>query len=187
MINENRDNSLVSTFEPFVDGQGRSTAAWVFIRRMRHALATTDVRAAALAGLAGDVAYTVAMLADLRLCHDNVDDFILLGWPVVGAHKELARPVGALMHTANGVVLAILYAAVAADRLPGPPWLRGALFANIENSTLYPLALLQSYHPAIRSGHLDPYWTWKAYLQSIPRHIAYGAAVGAVYHHLRRR
>ena len=37
--------------------------------------------------------------------------------------------VGALMHFGIGVTLALLYAALFASRLPGPGWLRGALFS----------------------------------------------------------
>ena len=151
----------------------------------RAVSATLDLRAAAVAGLAGGAAYVATMEVDNRLSGMRLDDLKLLGRPFV-RKPEHAKSAGVPIHFTNSVILAVLYAALAHDRLPGPPWLRGVLFANVENSLLYPLAMLEHRHPGIRDGQLDRYFSLKAYLLSIPRHITYGATVATVYDRLRR-
>jgi hypothetical protein len=77
-------------------------------------------------------------------------------------------------------VLAALYGAIE-HRIPGPPWLKGILFANVENAILYPITVLEDRHPAIRDGQVDRYFNWPAFWQSVPRHVAYGVVVGSLY------
>lgn len=146
-----------------------------------------DPKAAALSGLAAGIAFAAVMEADLRLTGRNVDDRVFLGRPLVPHRPEAAKGVGMLLHLLNSVGFAWLYALVEA-KLPGPPWLRGVLFFNVENVVLYPLtALLEERHPAIRDGQIDRYFTWPAFAQSIPRHVAYGVVLGPLYARLRRR
>ncbi len=142
---------------------------------------TLDPRAAVAAGLVASAGYVVAMEADLAITGHNADDLVFLGRPLVGRHRCWAKPAGFVVHLANGAVLALVYARFAHHRLPGPPWLRGIVFANLENGILYPLTLLERHHPAIRDGQLDRYWHPLAFLQSIPRHIVYGAVLGGLY------
>ena len=144
-----------------------------------------DVRAAGIAGLAAGAAFVAVLEADVRLTGNKVDDLVFLGRPLAGK-PTLARPVGLALHAANSVGFALLYARLQ-DRLPGPPWWRGVLFFNVENVLLYPFLVFEEWHPAIRDGQLDRYWTWPSFLQSIPRHVAYGAVLGPVYARLRRR
>ena len=146
----------------------------------------TDLRAVSLAGAAAGVAYVAAMEVDLRLVGHNADDLVLLGRPLVGKRRGWARLAGVPVHFVNAVGLALAYAVAAHRRLPGPPWLRGIVFASVENALLYPLTILEDRHPGIRDGQLDRYWTWTAFLQSVPRHVAYGAVLGFVYERLRR-
>ena len=145
-----------------------------------------DVRAAAIAGLAAGAVYIATQEIDNRLTGQNNDDLKLLGRLLVKG-PEHAKLAGVLPHVVNSTNLGIAYAAIAHDRLPGPPWFRGALFATVENTVLYPIALLEDKHPGIRNGEIDRYLTLKAYLQSVPRHITYGAVVGTLYERLRRR
>ncbi len=145
-----------------------------------------DVRAAAIAGLAAGAVYIVTQEIDNRLTGQNNDDLKLLGRLLVKG-PEHAKLAGVLPHVVNSANLGIAYAALAHDRLPGPPWFRGALFATVENTVLYPIALLEDKHPGIRNGEIDRYLTLKAYLQSIPRHLTYGAVVGTLYERLRHR
>ncbi len=144
-----------------------------------------DLRAAALAGLAAGAAFVAVLEADLRLTGRNVDDLVFLGRPLV-RDPRLARRAGLAIHAANSVALAALYARLAHGRLAGPPWWRGVLFANVENGLLYPLTVFDRLHPAVQDGQLDRYWSWPAFVQSVPRHVAYGAVVGALYERLRR-
>lgn len=145
-----------------------------------------DVRAAAIAGLAAGAVYIVTQEIDNRLTGQNNDDLKLLGRLLVKG-PEHAKLAGVLPHVINSANLGIAYAALAHDRLPGPPWFRGALFATVENTVLYPIALLEDKHPGIRNGEIDRYLTLRAYFQSVPRHITYGAVVGTLYERLRHR
>ena len=151
-------------------------------RLLRH----VDVRAAVIAGLAAGVVYVATQEIDNRLTGQNNDDLKLLGRLLVKG-PEHAKLAGVPPHIFNSANLGIAYAALAHDRLPGPPWLRGAVFATVENTVLYPLALLEDKHPGIRRGEIDRYLTLRAYLQSVPRHLTYGAVVGTLYERLRRR
>jgi hypothetical protein len=142
-----------------------------------------DARAAAVSGLVAGAAFALTLEADLRLTGRNVDDLLILGWPVV-QDRVNARRVGLALHLVNSVVLAELYAAVH-HVIPGPTWLRGVVFASVENVALYPVTLLEDHHPAIRTGQVDRYFTWPAFWQSVPRHIVYGAVLGTLYEKLR--
>ena len=144
-----------------------------------------DLRAVSLAGIAAGAAYAAVLEVDLRLTGRNVDDLTFLGRPFA-RDPARARAVGAAIHLSNSLALATAYALLGHDRLPGPPWLRGTIFANVENIVLYPLTGLEDLHPAIREGQLARYWTWPSFLQSVPRHVAYGAVLGALYDRLRR-
>ena len=147
-----------------------------------------DGRAAAPAGVAAAVAYLVEMAIDLDLVGHNADDLVFLGEPFVGRRHGWAKPVGATVNMVNRVNLALAYAVLGERRLPGPPWWRGVLVANLENVVLYPLTLLTDRrHPAVRGCRLDRYGTRPAFAQSVLRHVAYGAVLGAVYDRLRRR
>lgn len=144
-----------------------------------------DLRAAVVAGMAGGAAYVGTMAVDRPLTGLDNDDLKLLGRPLVKG-PEHARLAGVPVHAVNSAMLAVVYAALGHDRLPGPPWLRGAIFATIENTLLYPLTALEQHHPGIRNGEIDRYFSFKAYVQSTPRHWVYGAVVGTVYEMLRR-
>ena len=152
---------------------------------MRSPLGRIDAKSAMIAGLAAGAAFVATMEADLRLTGRNVDDRVLLGRPLV-KEPDAARTAGTILHGVNSVVFAFLYAAVC-DRIPGPPWWKGILFFNVENVLLYPLMAFERFHPAVREGRLSSYWNWPAFLQSIPRHVAYGLVLGIVYQRLRRK
>lgn len=155
------------------------------IKTSRMPSALPDALAAALAGLAAGCAFLVVLEADLRLTGRNVDDLIVLGRPLV-KDPASARRAGVAVHLANSVALAQLYR-LAEPHLPGAPWLQGVIFANVENLILYPMTYFEDLHPAVRDGQVDRYFTWPAFWQSVPRHIAYGAVLGAAYARLRRR
>jgi hypothetical protein len=131
-----------------------------------------------VAGLVAGAAFALVLEADLRLTGNKADDFVILGRPFV-KQRQNARALGAVIHAGNSIALAALYARVQ-NRLPGPPWLKGVLFANIENTLLYPITVFEDLHPAIQDGQVDRYFTWPSFWQSVPRHIAYGAVLGAL-------
>jgi hypothetical protein len=145
-----------------------------------------DAEAGVAAGLLAGVVYLGEMAADLKAARHNTDDLYMLG-RMVTSSRRFVRPVGLAMHLMNSAIFGLVYALVAHDRLPGPPWLRGVTLANIENAALYSLAHIEHHHPGVRNGELDSYRTRTAFLQNIARHIAFGAVLGAAYARLRTR
>jgi hypothetical protein len=139
-------------------------------------MGNSNAKATLISGLAAGAAFALVLEADLRLTGNNVDDMLVLGRPFV-ADRTKARRVGIAIHFVNSVGLAALYGE-ARQWFPGPPWLKGVLFANVENALLYPITILEELHPGIRDGEIDRYFTWPSFWQSIPRHVAYGAVLG---------
>lgn len=142
-------------------------------------IARLNPLAVAVSGLAAGAAFVAVLEADIRLTGRNVDDLIILGRPLVG-QRDAARQAGLAVHAFNSIALAALYASMV-DHIPGPPWLKGVVFANVENMVLYPLTALEDLHPAIRDGQVDRYFNWPAFWQSVPRHVAYGVVLGVLY------
>ena len=142
-----------------------------------------DPNAVAISGLAAGAAFIVVLETDLRLTGRNVDDLMVLGRPFTEEPAK-ARALGSAIHALNSLALASLFAMLE-RRIPGPAWLKGVIFANVENVILYPVTRFEDMHPAIRTGLVDRYFTWPAFWQSVPRHIAFGAVLGALYDRLR--
>ena len=129
-----------------------------------------DPKAVAISGVAAGAAFVAVLETDLRLTGRNVDDLMVLGRPF-SEEPVRARALGGAIHAVNSLALASLYAMLE-PRIPGPPWLKGVIFANVENVILYPVTLFEDIHPAILTGQVDRYFTWPAFRQSVPRHIA---------------
>ncbi|MDF2758508.1 MAG: hypothetical protein K0S99_1140 [Thermomicrobiales bacterium] len=142
-----------------------------------------DAKAVSVSGLAAGAAFVAVLEADLRLTGRNVDDLMILGRPFF-ADPNKARAIGGAIHALNSLALAGLYAMLE-RRIPGPAWLKGVVFANVENAILYPVTRFEDIHPAIRTGQVDRYYNWPAFWQSVPRHIAFGAVLGMLYDRMR--
>ena len=139
-----------------------------------------DAVAGALAGLAGAVAYAAEMWLDLRLIRYRFDDFALLGRPL-SRRRRVWLPLGVALHGLNGALLGALFP-FARGFFPGPGWLRGVLYAQMENALLWPLMpLVDRLHPARREGELAPAWSRSGFLVATLRHAAYGLVLGALY------
>jgi len=135
---------------------------------------------ALLAGVAGAVAYLAAQEADRRVVNPRSNDLVLLGGMVTG-NEAAWRPLGLAMHLLAGASFGLIFDRVAAPRLPGPYWLRGILFAQLENTTLWPLVLLlDRSHIAVKRGKLAPMNQPVYFVQGVWRHIALGAVMGAL-------
>ena len=133
-----------------------------------------------LAGVAGAVAYLAAQEVDRRLVNPRSNDLVLLGGMVTG-DETAWRPLGLVLHLLAGASFGLLFDRVAAHRLPGPYWLRGILFAQIENTTLWPLVLLiDRTHVAVQRGQLAPLNQPIYFVQGVWRHLALGAVMGAL-------
>lgn len=144
-----------------------------------------SARGAAGAGVVGAVAYAVEMELDQRILDYPFDDLVLLARPVV-SRRELVRPLGLAIHLANGALAGVVYARVC-RLLPGPGWLRGLLFGQIENTLLWPLMLaVDRYHPARKDGSLPPAWSRRNFVAAIARHAAFGLTLGLLYRPQRK-
>jgi hypothetical protein len=156
------------------------------LSRRRQPKVRRRILAGSIAGLAAAAAYAVEQKADLDAFDYNTDDFVLLG-SMVPVDEELIRPLGMVMHFGNGAALGAVYALVAHDRLPGPPLARGLTFTMLETVGLYPMALLEGFHPGISEGRLPSYLTGQAFAQQVLRHFAYGVVLGPLTERLLHR
>ncbi len=147
-------------------------------RRTRHHSSAKRLIAGALAGVAGAAVFAAEMELDRRVFRRDTDDLVLLG-RFVSHDRATARAAGLTIHLANGAIAGGIYSLVFHDRLPGMAWMRGVVFATAENIVLYPLGLIEGYHPAIREGQLATYWNATAFIQETLRHVALGAVLGA--------
>lgn len=145
---------------------------------------SANPKTAVLSGLAAGAAFALVLEVDLRLTGNNVDDLLVLG-RLFAEDRSRARRIGGAIHALNSVALAAVYGN-ARRWLPGPPWMKGVIFANVENAILYPVTVLEDLHPAIREGMVDRYFTWPSFWQSVPRHVAYGAVLGVLFDRLDR-
>lgn len=146
-----------------------------------------QVGRAIVAGLVASAAYLAMMALDMRLLRYPQNDLVLQG-RLAPVPRRFWLPAGLVMHSGFGVALALIYALVVHERLPGPAWCRGILLANLENALLWPLTrVIDRYHPAVRDGQMPPMNTPRCFLQAVLRHIAFGAALGVVYAHAPER
>ena len=139
--------------------------------------AVPSVGRGAAAGAIAAVGWAAQQPLDKRVFASDYDDIELLGklvtsgraWPLIGL----------VIHTANGAAFGVAYS-LARDRLPGPPWARGLLAAQIENFALWPLGRLSDrHHPA---GDELPRLAgnWRALAQATWRHALFGIVLGAL-------
>ncbi len=138
---------------------------------------------AALVGLIATLIYTAAMEGDQRLFGNRFSDVRFIQGMIDGKGDSRSSFILSwVIHILNGVVLAEIYAAVIKRFLPGPNWLRGAIFGEtfiVGAWWLTPLA--DKYHPLIKDGELPKLANWKSFGQNILRHLAFGLALGLLY------
>lgn len=140
-----------------------------------------DVARAAGAGAVAAWGYLAVMYADMALTGSRSDDLLMLG-RVLAVHPRRARLLGLVEHTGFGVFLGILYGALARRRLAGPGWARGLELLLIENTVLWPLAVVADrFHPSMRSGELPKLNTPVPFVQQIARHVGFGLLLGRLY------
>jgi hypothetical protein len=138
---------------------------------------------AALAGLVATLAYSVAMEWDKYLIGNRFNDVRFIEGIFEGEKRSKGLwLLSWLLHLFNGVALAEIYAATLKRFLPGPGWLKGAIFAEtfiIGAWTLTPLA--DKYHPLIKKGEMPKLATWTSFLQNLLRHLIFGLVLGLLY------
>jgi hypothetical protein len=139
---------------------------------------------AALAGLLATAAYSLVMEADMALTGNRYSDVRFIQGLLAG---KSSRPqqfafLAWSLHFLNGVILAELYAAVFKRFLPGPNWLKGAIFGELFLASTWGLApLVDKYHPLTRRGELAKLATWTSFFQNIVRHLVFGLLLGLLY------
>ena len=140
-----------------------------------------DPGRAVVAGLAAGTAYLAAMWADNKLSSQRFDDLKLVG-QVFTTRAPAWVIQGLLVHYGFSVAIALLYASWGARRMPGPPWLKGVLFMQLENAILYPgAALVMPIHAGVKSGQVPSMFERKVIQGQLLRHLAFGLALGGVY------
>ncbi|HVB62796.1 MAG TPA: DUF6789 family protein [Ktedonobacteraceae bacterium] len=140
--------------------------------------------AAAVAGTLATAAYSVAMEGDIVITGNRFSDvrFIqgLMGKKASKQRKFLA--LAWILHFLNGIALAEIYAAAAKRLLPGPDWLKGAIFGELFVIGMWPLTpIADKYHPLIKDGDLPQLANRTAFLQNIGRHLVFGLVLGWLY------
>ena len=139
---------------------------------------------AAIAGLAATVAYSVAMEGDMSLTGNRFSDVRFIEGLLTGkAHpSSIMHWIAWAIHLLNGVMLGEIYAALLKRFLPGPDWLKGAIFSEVFIASAWSLTpLADKHHPMIASGELPALATWTSFWQNIWRHLVFGLALGLFY------
>lgn len=142
-------------------------------------------RRAAYAGVLATVAYTIAMEGDMALTGNRFNDIRFIQGMIGGkeAQKKRFLLLAWIFHLLNGVLLGESYAAVFKRFLPGPNWLKGAIFGDLFVLSAWWLTpIADKHHPMIKSGELPKLATWTSFLQNIVRHFVFGITLGLLYH-----
>ena len=97
----------------------------------------------------------------------SVKRFSLLAWTI---------------HLLNGALLGEIYAAILKRFLPGPNWLKRAIFGELFIVSAWWLTLFaDKYLPVIKSGELPKLATWASFFQNTVRHFVFGITLGLLY------
>ncbi len=138
---------------------------------------------AALVGLIATILYSLAMEGDQILLGNRFSDVRFIQGLIEG--EKRSKPVfylSWLIHLLNGVALGEIYAAVGKKLLPGPDWLKGAIFGEVFIVSAWWLTpLADKYHPLIKNGEMPKLANWTSFLQNIVRHLVFGLALGLLY------
>jgi uncharacterized membrane protein YagU involved in acid resistance len=128
-----------------------------------------NFKRAVIAGLVGTTAMTGLMLAAPMMGMPRMNIGEMLGSMMGGV-----TALGWMAHFMIGTTLATAYAAFFAERLPGPPVVRGMLF-GIAPWLLAQVVVMPMMGAGFFSGSL------MAATGSLMGHLVYGAVVGTVY------
>jgi uncharacterized protein DUF6789 len=138
---------------------------------------------AAVAGIVATLVYSIAMEEDKWITGNHFNDVRFIEGLLAGEKRAKRFAILAwVIHFLNGIALAEIYATVAKRFLPGPNWLKGALFGEIWIVSLWWLTpLADKYHPLIKNGEMPKLANWTSFLQNIARHCIFGLILGLLY------
>jgi len=138
---------------------------------------------AAVAGTVATLIYSVAMEGDKFITGNRFSDVRFIEGLLAGEKREKRFIILAWMiHFLTGIALAEIYAAMMKRFLPGPNWLKGAIFGETFIVSLWWLTpLADKHHPLIKNGEMPKLANWTSFLQNIIRHLAFGLTLGLLY------
>jgi hypothetical protein len=138
---------------------------------------------AAFAGTMATLVYSFVMEGDKFITNNHFSDVRFIEGVIEGEKREKHFTVLAwIIHLLTGIALAEIYAGMIKRFLPGPNWLKGAIFGEIFIVSLWWLTpLADKYHPLIKNGEMPKLANWPAFLQNLVRHLAFGLTLGLLY------
>ena len=138
---------------------------------------------AALIGAIATLMYSLEMEDDKFLLGNRFSDVRFIQGLLEGEKRTPKVTILSwAIHFLNGVALAEIYAAVLKRFLPGPDWLRGAVFGEIFIVSAWWLTpLADKYHPLIKNKELPELANWTSFRQNIVRHLIFGLTLGLLY------
>lgn len=141
-------------------------------------LARPSFRRSIITGGLASVAYLVEQVLDRRLIPNDYDDLVLWGG-FLTRDPLRQRLIGSAVHFTLGTALAAAYEAALPllPSWPGP--LKGLLFVQAENATLYPgVPVIDAVHPSVRLAEMPSLLTWRYFVVELLRHTAFGLTLG---------
>lgn len=144
---------------------------------------------AIVASLVATAAFTVVAYFGPIVGLPRADIATILGTMFV-ADPAAAFVPGLIMHFMIGGILALAYAFLFAQALPGQPWLRGAAYGLVPwlMAMVVVMPMLGLVHPMVLSGMMpNPGFfllgmgSLLPALSSLVSHLVYGAVLGAIY------
>jgi hypothetical protein len=142
-----------------------------------------NINRALIAGVAAGSSYLASAWLDSKLNSHPFNDLKLVG-QMFTTKSPSWQVQGVAGHYGFSAALSLTYAAWFHKRLPGPDWLRGITFLQLENASLYALALavgFDRFHAGIKSGQLPPLANMKTFKGQVVRHVAFGLVLGTIY------
>jgi hypothetical protein len=142
---------------------------------------SVDVDRALLASIAAGSAYLASTWVDSKLSSHPFNDLKLVG-QILTIRSPNWVFMGLAAHYSMSALMSVVYSTLAYRKLPGPGWLKGILFLQIENTLLYPAAaLLEPIHAGMKSGEVPTLFSWKTFRGQVVRHVVFGVTLGAIY------
>lgn len=137
-----------------------------------------DPERATAAGALGTLVLTALWLAEPSIGLPRIAIGQILGafMAVSVAHASVGAVGGWIVHFLVGIMLALIYAWICVDRLPGPPTARGAIYG-----ALVFLVAQSVFMPLVGAGFFAR-GDLELLIGSLLGHIVYGIAVGWIYH-----
>ena len=136
-----------------------------------------DAKRATLAGAIGTLVLTALWLVEpsIGLPRIAIGQILSSFMAVSVAHSSVGAIGGWIVHFIVGILLAVIYARILVDRLPGPPAARGAIYGALV------FVVAQSlFMPLVGAGFFA-HGDVELLVGSLLGHIVYGGVVGWIY------